>query len=387
MLKKEMLDNQALSAHALFFDDVHRDLVLAVDAEGRPAGKYAILPDPIVVHENGDVTFSFFAPGAKCVQVAGTGGGFPNDRIDMTKDDKGWWHVTVSGIDSGFHYHDYFVDGTRTLNPHAPYGYGCDRVINFFELPDKYSSFYLLQDVPHGTARMDYYKSEITGKFRNCWVYTPPGYETSPDKRYPVLYLQHGGGESETGWLWQGKINHIADNLIADGACRELIIVMNSGYATARKSDNPVNPLMGSVEDVLVKDCIPFIDMKYRTVSDRRYRAMAGLSMGGAQTQRTVFKYPQAFANAGIFSMYIDTMSEETKRRFSDPTGFNADFDLFFLSAGEYEHCCGVNRQLTHELRSKGFNCVFYSVPGYHDWPVWRYHAREFLTRLWREIP
>lgn len=384
MLKKEMLENQALSAHALFFDDVHRNLILATDAEGRPAGKYAVIPSGVRVHENGDVTFSFFAPDAKSVQVAGLGGGFPSDKNDMKKGEDGWWHVTVSGIDSGFHYHDYFVDGTRTLNPYAPYGYGCDRVINFFELPDKYSNFYLLHDVPHGTVRMDYYKSQLTGRVRTCWVYTPPGYETSGDKRYPVLYLQHGGGESETGWIWQGKINFIADNLLADGACRELIVVMDCGYASAKDGSGDKNPLMGSIEDVLVKDCIPHIDAKYRTVADRHGRAMAGLSMGGAQTQRTVFKYPDVFANAGILSMYVDTESEETKRRFSNPKQFNEDFDLFFLSAGEYEHCCGVNRSLTQELRSKGFNCVFYSVPGYHDWPVWRWCAREFITRLWR---
>ena len=127
--------------------------------------------------------------------------------------------MTVSGIDSGFHYHDYFVDGTRTLNPHAPYGYGCDRVINFFELPDKYSNFYLLQDVPHGTVRMDYYKSEITGRFRNCWVYTRQ--VMRPRRINGIRYsIYSTGGESETGWLWHGKINHIADNLIADGACR-----------------------------------------------------------------------------------------------------------------------------------------------------------------------
>ncbi|NMA37743.1 MAG: enterochelin esterase, partial [Papillibacter sp.] len=150
MLKKEMLKNQALGAHALFFDDVHRNLVLATDKDGNPAGRFAFIPEACKVLENGDVTFSFFAPNAKSVQVAGLGGGFPEKRHDMVKGEDGWWQVTVSGIDSGYHYHEYYVDGTRALNPYAPYGYGCGRVINFFELPDKYSNFYLLQDVPHG---------------------------------------------------------------------------------------------------------------------------------------------------------------------------------------------------------------------------------------------
>lgn len=384
MLKKEMLENQALCAHALFFDDVHRNLVLAVDKEGRPAGKYAVIPDGCKVHENGDVTFSFYAPNANSVQVAGLGGGFPDTKNDMKKGEDGWWHVTVSGIDSGYHYHEYYVDGTRALNPNAPYGYGCGRILNFFELPDKYSNFYLMQDVPHGTVRMDYFKSEITGKFRNCWVYTPPAYETSPGKRYPVLYLQHGGGESEAGWIWQGKINHIADNLIADGACKDLIIVMNFGTAYPKNGGMAGSPLMGCIDDVIVKECVPFIDAKYRTVSNRGGRAMAGLSMGGAQTQRTVFKYPEVFANAGIFSAYFEADSKDIQKRFADPEKFNADFDLFFFGAGEYEPVCESNRQLMRKLRAKGINSVFYSTPGGHEWTVWRYCAREFISRLWR---
>jgi enterochelin esterase-like enzyme len=103
--------------------------------------------------------------------------------------------------------------------------------------------------------------------------------------RYPVLYLQHGGGESETGWLWQGNINHIIDNLLADRACKEMIIVMNSGEAIARDGNLSGGVAFGCIDRVLVNDCIPFIDNKYRTIADRHSRAMAGLSMGGGQTQ------------------------------------------------------------------------------------------------------
>jgi len=380
MLRSEILTNQALSAHALFFDDVHKNLVLAVDAAGRPAGKYAPIPQGCKVMENGDVEFSFFAPDAKLVQVAGIGGGFPKEKHDMEKGEGGWWHTTVTGLDSGFHYHDYFVDGTRTLNPYAPYGYGCGRVINFFELPDKYSGFYLLHDVPHGTVRMEYYKSKITGQMRCCWVYTPPSYEKNPDRRYPVLYLQHGAGESETGWLWQGKINLIADNILANGAGGETIIVMNYGYAFPKEMTDPATA-RSSISDVIVLECVPFIDRKYRTVADRHSRAMAGLSMGGGQTQATVMKYPQVFGSAGIFSMFY---SLDDKVEAMTPEAFNADFDLLFYGAGEYEPVCETNREVWTELMQKGYRCVLYSVPGYHDWPVWRYCAREFLTRLWK---
>ncbi len=384
MLRKEMLDNQALAAHGLFFDDVHRNLVLAVDSEGRPAGKYVVIPEACKVHENGDVTFSFFAPNASSVQVAGLGGGFSDERRDLEKGEDGWWRGTVSGIDSGLHYHNYFVDGTRALNPYAPYSYGCSRVINFFELPDKYSNFYLMRDVPHGTVRMDYFKSEVTKKVRNCWVYTPPGYETAKDKRYPVLYLQHGGGESETGWIWQGKINHIADNMIADGACEELIIVMNCGNALPWDESPVDNPMLGVADDVIAQDSVPFIDGKYRTIADRHHRAIAGLSMGGGQAQMASFKYPEIFANSGIFSAPLDTRSGYMQKYIAGPDIVSPEFDLLFVSWGEYENVADYNRSILQEWRDLGIASVIYTTPGYHDWPVWRWCAREFIARLWR---
>jgi hypothetical protein len=143
MIRNEILENQALTESALFFDDVHKKLIFASDANGRPAGKYKDIPQGAKVMPNGDVYFSYYAPDAKCVEVTGIGGGFPVEKLKMLMGEDGWWHTTVSGLDSGFHYHDYYVDGTRALNPYASYGYGCGRIINFFELPDKYSDLCL----------------------------------------------------------------------------------------------------------------------------------------------------------------------------------------------------------------------------------------------------
>lgn len=382
MLRKNILENQALQAHALFFDDVRKDLIRMNDENGRPAGKYIPLPEGVKVLENGDVYFSIKAPDAKEVYVTGIGGGFPIEKHEMEKDENGWWHVTVSGLDSGFHYHDYYVDGTRTLNPYAPYGYGCGRIINFFEFPDKYSDFYLLHDVPHGAVRMNYYNSEITGKVRNCWVYTPPSYDTDRERRYPVLYLQHGAGENETGWTFQGKINHIVDNLIANGACEELIIVMNNGYAFP-KEIKEASEGRTTISDVIATECVPFIDKKYRTIADRHHRAMAGLSMGGGQTQQTVMKYPEIFGSAGIFSMFF-SLGDKVEACKDNPEKFNNDFDLLFYGEGEYEPVCENNTKILRDLSAKGFKSVHYSVPGYHVWDVWRYCAREFISRLWK---
>ena len=380
MIRDEILNNQALKSSALFFDEVYKTLVFDNDAQGRPMGYFCDVPEGVKVLPNGDVYFSYYAPDAKTVEVTGIGGGFPVEKHPMEKGEDGWWHTTVSGLDSGFHYHDYYVDGNRALNPYVPFGYGCGRIINYFELPDKYSDFYLLHDVPHGAVHMNYYKSEITGRVRNCFVYTPPSYDINREKRYPVLYLQHGAGEDETGWIWQGKINHIVDNLIADGACEELIIVMNCGYAMPKDCTDPIIGRT-AISDVIATECVPFIDKKYRTVADRHHRAMAGLSMGGGQTQQTVMKYPEIFANAGIFSMFY---SLEPKVAAMSPEDFNKDFDLLFYGSGEYEPVCNSNREILRELAKKGYKSVLYSVPGYHVWDVWRYCAREFIKLLWK---
>src|SRR5690606_33902432 len=119
---------------------------------------------------------------------------------------------------------DFHVTGVQTCA--LPIWYGCFYVINFFEKPDEDSDFFLLHDVPHGDIRMELYKSSVTGRIKAAWVYTPPGYDQNVDKRYPVLYIQHGVGENETGWIWHGKLNYITDNLLAEGKMEEMIIVM-----------------------------------------------------------------------------------------------------------------------------------------------------------------
>jgi enterochelin esterase-like enzyme len=377
MIRKEILENQALKAHALFWDDPHRDLT-------RSNGTYYDLPKGVEVLENGDVKFAFHAPDAKCVQVCGTGGSFPDTRIDMEKGEDGWWRTTVCGLESAFHFVNFYVDGTIALNPYMPYGYGYGRTINFFELPDKYSDFILFhEDVPHGAVRMNYFWSETVQDYRVCWVYTPPKYDTEREKRYPVLYLQHGGGEAESCWIWQGKINNIMDNLLADGQCKEMIVVMNCGYVYPKDYDYGKNPVASPVEDLIAKDCVPFIDQKYRTLADRHNRAVCGFSMGGGQTMNTVIKYPEIFANAGVFSApAIRSDREDRLGLLSDPEKFNENFDLFFVNAGAYEPAGEVLKKQTREMRAKGYNVVYFESPGYHEWAPWRYGVAELAKRL-----
>ncbi len=380
MISKEILNNQALTAHALFWDDPHRDLT-------RSNGTYYDLPKGVEVLENGDVKFAYHAPDAKLVQVTGTGGSFPEKLIDLEKGEDGWWRVTVSGLESAFHFVNFYVDGTRALNPYMPYGYGFGRVMNFFELPDKYSDFYLFHDdIPHGSVRMNYFYSETVGDWRTCWVYTPPGYAQDKEKRYPVFYLQHGGGEAESCWIWQGKINNIMDNLIADGQCEEMIVVLNCGYVYRKDGVIGSNPVASPVEDLIANDCVPFIDKKYRTIADRHHRAVSGFSMGGGQTMNAVIKYPEVFANAGVLSAPgIRSDREDKLGLLSDPEKFNANFDLFFVNAGAYEPAGPRLKAQTREMRKQGFKIVYFESPGFHEWAPWRYGVAEFVKRLFKK--
>ena len=280
------------------------DFTLDPNGKGVTGGRFGKIwledAEPTIkILDNGDVRFRYYAPEAKKVEVAGCGGYFSDEKVAMTKGEDGWWSCVISGIKPGFHNHKYWVDGNLMVNPDAPVGYGWFYPINVFDLPGEEDGFWMLKDVPHGDVRMEYYKSSATGRTKLAWVYTPAGYDES-DKRYPVLYIQHGVGENEMGWVWQGHINMIADNLIAEGKMEEMIIVMNCGYAFV-EGENPVF-LPGDFSKELTEDCIPHIDAEYRTIADRKHRAMAGLSLGSSQAFFIANEHKDLFANLGVFS-------------------------------------------------------------------------------------
>ena len=376
--------NQAYDSYPLFFDDVHKDLIWgdrSVTGAYRPLRKGAeILPD-------GKVKLNFLAPeNARTITVKGWGGSMPN-TYELKPDADGYWSCVADDLRDGFHYCDFYVNGVKTPNILMPYGFGSFTPANFFEVPGGVDpELYLLKDVPHGTVRMCLYPCKMTGKTRACWVYTPPKYDLEPEKRYPVLYLQHGGGENEVGWVWQGKLNYIADNLLAQGTVREMIVVMNDGYAF--RPDGSGNGAMGDLDDVLVGDCIPFIDRKFRTIPDRHHRAMAGLSMGAMQSNMGVFRHPEAFANAGLFSGGFTLKGDgfDLTEVFNDPAKFRERFDVLFISSGEQEQpMCDNLRAMVAEQNARGVGTYFYSCPGYHEWDSWRNAARHFMELLFRD--
>lgn len=343
-------------------------------------------PRGCVLNDDGSVTFTCDFPNASSVSVAGLGGSMGVERYEMSKNPDGLWQVTVNDIAPGFHYHHYYVDGVQTINPLAPIGYGCFTPINYFDVPDNDSEFYLEKNVPHGEIVMEQFTCSENGRVRCCYIYTPPSYHENPNKLYPVLFLQHGVGENETGWVWHGHINNIMDNLIADGRCEEMLVVINSAYVYC---DAPISDLFpGNFEEMLLNDCIPMLKERYRILSGRSSFAIAGLSMGSAQAMRTAVRRPDLFASVGVFSGALPIVGTDYdgSKYILNPEVISKDFDLFFIGAGENEPFWTDTLAKLKQLEENGAGPALYysSYPGFHEWDVWRKLARDFICRLFR---
>ena len=382
VVSEELLFAQSREQQQLFFNPVYKQIHFAFDEQGRPAGRYIDIPHGIEADRNGDVTVWMNAPGAERV----TADIFDCGKIELERSEK---HPelmtgTLKGAEGGFHFVSFEVNGTEVLNEQAPIGYGCFRAINFVDVPEKDFKLCELGNVPHGSIKMQYYRSSQTGRQKLCYVYTPAGYESNTKKSYPVLYLQHGGGENEIGWLHQGKIANIADNLIAAGRMEEMLIVMNCGYSF--REDGTSHYSLGSLPEEITQDCIPFIDGLFRTRSDRESRAMAGLSMGGMQTQRTVFRNIGLFAWAGLFSSALVIKDEEDDytELLHNPKRYGEVFKMVFVSCGYEDMLFERTETAVKEATEHGIPLEVYYDKGRHDWTFWRHSAARFLEKLFK---
>lgn len=373
---------QTQEENMLFFDPVYKQVIFATDENGNPVGRYCNIPKGFRLLDNNTVEVNIFAPGAHSVRVEIVDCG----KLTLEKSDKepGYWTGIFEYIEGGFHYVIFEINGTRVVNQDAPIGYGCFQAINYIEVPEKQFNYHILRDIPHGNVQMSYYKSGQTGRQKLCYVYTPPGYEEEEDTRYPVLYLQHGDGENEIGWFRQGKIANIADYLILTDCMEKMIIVMNTGYAFREDGRSRTSP--DSFPEELVIDCIPHIDETYRTIADREHRAMAGVSMGGMQTQRTIFGFLELFAWAGIFSGGFVLKNEEVDYRniLFHKEKFENMFRMLFVACGEQEPFYEETCKNVREVLEKGIVLETYFAKGQHDWTFWRHCAVEFLKKVFR---
>ena len=322
-------------------------------------------------------------------------------KYDLTRDTNGVWTGDSKAQDEGFHYYQLWIDGAAVPDPGSLYFYGASRWGSGIEIPAKDQDFYALKNVPHGEIHEHPYFSKSNNSMRRCFVYTPPEYDKDATKRYPVLYLQHGGGEDETGWPNQGKTNLIMDNLIAEGKAHPFIIVMDNGTwrmpeqaRPPRQGERPSGPWppagwADGFKKTLLEDIIPMIDANYRTLADQQHRAMAGLSMGGMQTRVITLANPDMFSYIGIFSggsISVDDVNNSP--------GFKEKVKLVFVSFGgrELENrrpggpFGGDPKVTTDSLKVAGINTHFYVSPQTaHEWQSWRRSLHEFAPLLFKD--
>ncbi|HJV76741.1 MAG TPA: alpha/beta hydrolase-fold protein, partial [Paludibacter sp.] len=352
------------------------------------------------VNSEGRVRVSIFAPQALKVQLD-----IGAVKYDLVKDDKGVWTGESAPQDEGFHYYQLNIDGASVPDPGSLYYYGASRWGSGIEIPAKDQDFYALKNVPHGQLRENEYFSKTSNSVRRVYIYTPPGYDND-NKKYPVLYLQHGMGENETGWGNQGRTGLIMDNLIAEGKSLPFIIVMENSSvnlggaprgprpAGAPIAAPPANAprtggaggsmagmnFAGQFERILFDDLVPYIESNYRVIPDQAHRAMAGLSMGGMQTHSIVVANPDKFSYVGMFSSGTFSPTE-----IKDIESFKKTVKVVFMSFGGREGGSTRIGAAAEEWNKVGIKGVSYiSLETAHEWQSWRRSLHEFAQFLFK---
>ena len=340
---------------------------------------------------DGSVMFRVNAPQAQKVQIDLCG-----TKYDMQKSDTGLWSVITKPQVPGFHYYFLIVDGVSVADPASQSFYGCSRWSSAIEIQETGMDDFEVQNVPRGEVRTVYYFSNVDESWRPLMVYTPAGYNEG-NQTYPVVYIQHGGGEDHRGWMEQGRTAQIMDNLIAAGKAVPMIVVSansnvhsrNGGFGGGYRWQG-----MQAFRSELIDNVIPFVEKNYRVKKDRKSRAMCGLSMGGGQSFYIGLRDPDVFANVGVFSTGMFggiqgasrfDLETEVPGILTDTKTFNQQFDVFFMTCGEQDPRIEYTRNIVKKMRDGGVEVRFNSYPGDHEWQVWRKSLHEFAQYLFKQ--
>jgi len=361
------------------------------------------------VDSSGRVEIRVKAPDASKVRLNFWSG----PKVDMEKQPDGFWTVTTPPLVPGLHYYTLIIDGAEVSDTNSRAFFGGGKHASMVEIPEPGSTYYSIKDVPHGAVRELWYNSKVTGTWRHALAYLPPDYDMQTKARYPVLYLQHGAGEDETGWIRQGHANFIMDNLLATKSSKPMIIIMAYGYArragqappdlTGKPFGSPemmkaMQDMAAAFEDDVTQVLIPYIDSNFRTLSDRDHRAMAGLSMGGMQTFQItlnhldLFSYIGGFSGAGGMLVLGDRKLDpktDYNGVFADPAGFAKKVHLLWLGVGtkEPERLRAGILRLHTSLQDANIKHVFYESPETdHEWQTWRRDLKDFAPRLFNQV-
>ncbi len=373
----------------------------------RPAFRMPVMPRSAEILPDNKVTFRVYTKEASKIAISGewmTGYGASEN---LARNDTGLFSITVGPLKPELYGYSLIIDGVRTIDPNnVQVRRDGSRYENFFIIPGPESDLYIQKEgVAHGTVTKVWYKSAVLGMDRRLYVYTPAGYETGKDK-YPVFFLLHGAGGDEDAWTNMGRAAQIMDNLIAEGKAKPMIVVMTNGNANQAGAQNEIpfvqvpgeqgmaafTKYAGKFEEHLVKDVVPFIERNYRVYSDKDHRAIAGLSMGGGQTQTITNDNPDMFSYVGVFSMGLmnfgpqnqDAEKIEKERSAKIEALKKSGYKLYWIGVGKDDFLYQSVVKLKTDLDSHGFKYTYRESTGGHTWANWRLYLSEFAPLLFK---
>ncbi|MFH0841208.1 MAG: alpha/beta hydrolase-fold protein [Bacteroidota bacterium] len=364
-----------------------------------------------VVNPDNSVTFRFIAPDAQKVEVAGDfaekaednpiGGMVGTGLLPMSKDEKGLWTLTTKPLPSELYSYLFVVDGVATADPNHPYVFRDFATIsNVFIVGGGQGDLYKVYDIPHGTLSHHWYDSKGLGRDRRINIYTPPGYEGSKTK-YPVLYLLHGYGGDEDEWVSFGRATQILDNLISQGKAKPMIVVMPNGHTAMEAAPGESSlgfykpgdkeeraDVRGSFESNF-REIINFVEKNYRAIPKKEYRAIAGLSMGGAHALNISRLNEKTFDYVGVFSSAHSVMNprnEDNNSSFEATLQKQIDngWKLYWVGIGRDDFLFEANKQFRAQLDKLGAKYTYLETEGGHIWKCWRIYLGEFASLLFK---
>jgi enterochelin esterase-like enzyme len=361
----------------------------------RPAAQAQPQPPPPIVspevHADRTITFRFRDPNAKEVSLNLEGSGRPQP---MEKDDQGVWSITTAPLEPDYYGYSFIADGVSLVDPsNTLMKTNLLFLENMVHVPGSPPPDWETTDVPHGVVHHHFYHSDAVGDDRDYFVYTPPGYDPKAKTTYPVLYLQHGYSDGADGWTQVGRANFILDNLIAQGKVKPMLIVMSLGYGApevlhrgpgAFRDTGLIERNMDKFGEALVTEVIPQVEKMYRVKTGREHRALAGLSMGGAESLYVGLNHLDQFAWIGAFS--AGGLGDNYDAEFPNlNSSVNSQLHLLWIACGTDDRLIGPNRKFREWLTSKGVRHTDIETPGMHTWMVWRRNLIAFAPLLFEK--
>jgi enterochelin esterase-like enzyme len=344
------------------------------------------------------ITFRIHAPKAETVTLGGSDIPGVGMGVKMKKGDNGVWEATVGAVPAGAYRYNFNVDGVAVIDPRNP--------ATSEALSNTWSLVYVpgsdisdTKEVPHGAVAQVPYYSQTLKRFRRIHVYTPPGYDKGEGK-YPVFYLLHGATDSDASWSTVGRAGFILDNLIAAGKAKPMIVVMPAGHTGPFRFGGPLDSFerqMAEFGEDFTKDVRPYVEKNYRVIADQAHRAIAGLSMGGAQTLNVAFAHPEDYAYIGVFSSGIfgiaggfgaqqpNTKWEDDHKKVLDDAELKKGLRLVWIGCGKEDFLIKTSDATVAMLKNHKFDVVSKESAGGHTWINWRDYLHEFAPQLFVE--